>query len=413
MKILHFQSQVAATTTSKLVEALPSLNHEDHLGSLNMITTPYQSPWLNPTSSEASSLGSVLFDDRPLDLSEMDTIVNQIGCIDSWGSLDQTHETAKPLKTAAMQTSNAASDPHLDFLNAFVKKCNSTEDDVYGEVNAHGSFLQDVTRSLNTVPGYNIGPVIQQDLCGSIVHSEPREATENDSKDGLLKMPAKRSIGARPAHLRPTKRGALHHQNGPREISQREIHIQSERERRKGMNSLFERMRSLLPSAIQKADKSTIVSEIINYIHSLQQNLEDLNKKRVKMLSSPGSGTAHIKTEPASCAESVQSECTDTDSPVSLSLNDECTKQTSQVTLHFNGNDIFITVCCSHKANLLPSIIYVVEDHSLQIMSANVSTTDTVAFHCLHVKGLNTPDISVKQALMDALKKFVCSESQI
>ncbi|GLJ23892.1 hypothetical protein SUGI_0454020 [Cryptomeria japonica] len=409
--MLQFQSHVVAAASTG-VEALQSLNQEDHLGSLDMISTPYHSPWVNPTSS-SSSLGSVLFDDRPLDLSEIDIFVNQMGCLDSWASLEKSHEIARPLKTAEMQTSDAACDPQLNVLNDLVKKCNSTEDLFYGEVNPHGSFLQDVTRPLNNAPGYNLGPVIQQDSFGSVVNSEPREATENDIKEGVLKLPAKRSIGARTAQLRPNKRGALHHKSGEMEISQREIHIQSERERRKGMNNLFERMRALLPSPNQKVDKSTVVSEIINYIQSLQQNLEDLNKKRAKTVSSPGAGTAPIKTEPVNCAESIQSRCTDSDSPPSLSLNEESTKQAPQVALHFNGNDIFITICCSHKANLLPAIIYVVEDHKLQIMCANVSRTDTVAFHCLHVKALDTPGTNIKQALRDSLKKLVCLDNQI
>lgn len=401
--MLHFQSHLAAAPK---LEPLSTINHhDDPLRSVLNISSPYQSPWVNPPCF--SSPESIPFDEKALELSEMDTLVHQMGDIESWGTLDQAHCCVKPFNAASMQACSIISDHgQLDILNAFLKKHNPAED-VHVNLNPDTDFLPRA-RSANTL---HMDAVVQQDAFGSLL-SDDQEPTENKSKDHMLKVPAKRSSGTRPAQLRPTKRGAAAPQPDISGISQREIHIQSERQRRKGMNHLFEKMRSLLPNPTQKTDKSTTVSEIINYIQALHQNLEDLNKKRAKVLPSPRGGTIHVKTEPTS-AESIQSECTGSEDSLPVSSEEDCTKQTPHVTLHFNGNDIYITVSCLNKANLLTAIIFVVEDHNLQVISANFSATDTVAFHCLQVKALDTPDLVARQALKCALQKFVCSHTQI
>lgn len=401
--MLHFQSQLAAAPK---LEPLSTVNQsDDPLRSVLNISSSYQSPWMNPSCF--STPESVPFDEKALELSEMDTLVHQMGDIESWGTLDQVHGCVKPLVAGSMQACSIVSDPQLEILNAFLKRQNPAED-VHVNLNPDTDFLPRA-RSANVL---HMDAVVQQDAFGSIL-SDEQEPMENKSKDYMLKVPAKRSSGTRPAQLRPTKRGgAASSQQDVSGISQREIHIQSERQRRKGMNHLFERMRSLLPNPTQKTDKSTTVSEIINYIQALHQNLEDLNKKRAKMLPTPRGGTAHIKTEPTS-AESIQSECTGSEDSLPVSSEEECTRQTPDVTLHFNGNDIYVTVSCLNRTNLLAAIIFVVEDHNLQVVSANFSATDTMAFHCLHVKALETPDVVTRQDLKCALQKFVCSHTQI
>ncbi|OMO74672.1 hypothetical protein COLO4_26545 [Corchorus olitorius] len=68
--------------------------------------------------------------------------------------------------------------------------------------------------------------------------------------------------------------------------SEHEMHIWTERERRKKMRNMFSNLHALLPQLPAKADKSTIVDEAVTYIKSLQQTLQTLQKQKLEKLRS-------------------------------------------------------------------------------------------------------------------------------
>eukprot|EP01018_Ginkgo_biloba_P019655 Gb_11960 [translate_table: standard] len=247
--MMHFQSEVNSVI-SKLDRPLRNTNHGvDHEQSESLIS-PYQSvSWVNDPSA-------VLLDDKTMEVCEMDTLVHHIGDIGDWDQcLDQSHDAGciKPLKNAAISSHH---DTQFDILSALAKKCLSQSEDSVNNT----SFLPVAMRSVNPalIPSFNVDPSIKQpdphvQPChGSMQYSDPQESIENDCKAQVLKLPAKRS--GRAFQGRPFKRMAPQQLGIVREISQRETHIQSERQRRKGMNHLFERMRSLLPNASQKVN---------------------------------------------------------------------------------------------------------------------------------------------------------------
>nr|ADE76876.1 unknown [Picea sitchensis] len=187
--------------------------------------------------------------------------------------------------------------------------------------------------------------------------------------------------------------------NGPEtssSVSEREIHVLSERRRRSGMNQLFSKLHSFLPDQTAKTDKISVVAETINYIHYLQQRLRTRSNKRAG-----GADTA------------ASSESHETDNILSnTDSSDYAILPEISVKSHAD-KDHFITIKCAKKGNLLPSIILVAEGQNLEVMDAFVSTNDTVAFHCLHLKALHTLDAAGREAFMDTLNMLIKSELQI
>ncbi|KAK4341285.1 hypothetical protein RND71_039786 [Anisodus tanguticus] len=66
--------------------------------------------------------------------------------------------------------------------------------------------------------------------------------------------------------------------------SDHEMHIWTERERRKKMRNMFSNLHALLPQLPPKADKSTIVDEAVNYIKTLQHTLQKLQRQKLERL---------------------------------------------------------------------------------------------------------------------------------
>ncbi|KAH9302554.1 hypothetical protein KI387_014137, partial [Taxus chinensis] len=137
----------------------------------------------------------------------------------------------------------------------------------------------------------------------------------------------------------------------------RENHIVSERLRRNEMKELFARMRSLLPeNPTAKSDRASIVTETIKYIQSLKRGL--------------GLSLAP-KAHQTACDKSMYSKYSE--------WNDN-------LTVKYNGKDIFIAINSLNTANLLPSIILAVESHDMQVMDVSVSVTERLTFVSLRLK---------------------------
>ncbi|KAI3840541.1 hypothetical protein MKW92_010490 [Papaver armeniacum] len=205
--------------------------------------------------------------------------------------------------------------------------------------------------------------------------------------------------------------------------SDHEIHIWTERERRKKMRNMFSNLHALLPQLPAKADKSTIVDEAVNYIKTLQHSLQKLQKQRLEMLMG-GGGVATLTTptvidyEPSSSSLVLASNSptsntreaflADQDGPSSASLNinssssminDNMTFSSSSpnnslsvvpcinnvpstfqtwsspnVVLSVNGDDAQISVCAPRKPGLLTTSCYVLEKHKLEVVTTHVSS---------------------------------------
>ncbi|TYG80962.1 hypothetical protein ES288_D02G259200v1 [Gossypium darwinii] len=72
---------------------------------------------------------------------------------------------------------------------------------------------------------------------------------------------------------------------GSESDDEHDMHIWTERERRKKMRNMFSNLHALLPHLPPKADKSTIVDEAVNYIKTLQQTLQNLQKTKAREIN--------------------------------------------------------------------------------------------------------------------------------
>ncbi|KAJ9705078.1 hypothetical protein PVL29_003233 [Vitis rotundifolia] len=173
--------------------------------------------------------------------------------------------------------------------------------------------------------------------------------------------------------------------------SDHEIHIWTERERRKKMRNMFSSLHALLPQLPPKADKSTIVDEAVNYIKTLQHTLQKLQKQKLERLQ----GATTVNYEPSIITsqklafDSREAFLADQGSSSNLAITPSNSSNSlsvarvpavfqtwtsPNVTLNVCGNEAQISVCSPKKPGLLTTICYVLEKHKLEVISAHVSS---------------------------------------
>ncbi|KAG0578831.1 hypothetical protein KC19_4G052700 [Ceratodon purpureus] len=212
--------------------------------------------------------------------------------------------------------------------------------------------------------------------------------------------------------------------NGKRPVSQRENHIWSERQRRKGMNYLFSTLRSLLPHPTSKTDKSTVVGEIIKYIQSLQVKLEELTKKQQQVLAARTLSAFHNMdthrmdvTLPKAFVSNGLTLVDHSSDPSSMTAitalpppgRESCLASYlgSNVGLHVCGLNVFITTSSPRgRQGLLQQLLVTIHKHDLDVINANISTSNASIFHCLHCQASQEAEF-LNNALHSALQSVI------
>ncbi|XP_044490007.1 transcription factor bHLH95-like [Mangifera indica] len=195
--------------------------------------------------------------------------------------------------------------------------------------------------------------------------------------------------------------------NGGGESDDHEIHIWTERERRKKMRDMFTTLHELLPQLPPKADKSRIVDEAVKYIKTLQQTLQKLQKQKLERLQ----GVATFKYEPlpsiinsqklalnsreafladhgSSTNFTIEAATSNVNSTnlVSASLCPVVfqTWTSPNVVLNICGDEANISVCSPRKLGLFTTICCVLEKHKIEIISAQVSSNSNRRMSMIH-----------------------------
>ncbi|XP_075518355.1 transcription factor bHLH95 [Primulina tabacum] len=171
-----------------------------------------------------------------------------------------------------------------------------------------------------------------------------------------------------------------------------ELHIWTERERRKKMRNMFGNLHALLPHLPPKADKSTIVDEAVNYIKKMQETLEKLEKQKLERLH--GSKTTQqkpaVRSREAFLADQPSTKTIHPANPLMFSGPPVFKTWTSpNVTLNICGNDAHISICGQRKPGLLTAIFYVMEKHRLEVVSAQVSADGNRCMYTFHTRVIN------------------------
>ncbi|XP_009627647.1 transcription factor bHLH95-like [Nicotiana tabacum] len=178
--------------------------------------------------------------------------------------------------------------------------------------------------------------------------------------------------------------------------SDHEIHIWTERERRKKMRNMFSNLHALLPQLPPKADKSTIVDEAVNYIKTLQNTLQKLQKQKLEKLhcltATMNSNDFSIITsqkllesnnrelflaDQGSTSNSTAITPTNNNNNTTPLLNIPAVFQTwtsPNVILNVCGEEAHISICCLKKPGILSGICFVLEKYKIEMVSTQVSS---------------------------------------
>ncbi|CAL9041120.1 unnamed protein product [Musa banksii] len=206
--------------------------------------------------------------------------------------------------------------------------------------------------------------------------------------------------------------------------SDHEMHIWTERERRKKMRNMFSSLHALLPQLPPKADKSTIVDEAVNYIKTLQQNLQKLQKKKQER-------TGGVVYDEPSSAAALQSQASDTNreafladhgkfwpaamnSPTAVSVTrfpqSFQTWSSPNVVLSVTGEDAHISICTSRKPGLFSTILCVMEKHKLEVVSATISSDCFRSMFMIHARATGASDQFPETLMIEEIYKLAVGE---
>ncbi|XP_059289184.1 transcription factor bHLH95-like [Lycium ferocissimum] len=168
--------------------------------------------------------------------------------------------------------------------------------------------------------------------------------------------------------------------------SDHDMHIWTERERRKKMRNMFSNLHALLPQLPPKADKSTIVDEAVNYIKTLQHTLKKLQRQKLERLH--GMATTMNPSIISSSIISREAFLADQGSTNNATLSMPHlpaffqTWSSPNVILNVCGDEAHISVCCPKKTGLLSTICYVLEKHKIEVVSAQISSNQN---RCMYI----------------------------
>uniref|UniRef100_A0ACD5ZEK7 Uncharacterized protein n=1 Tax=Avena sativa TaxID=4498 RepID=A0ACD5ZEK7_AVESA len=182
----------------------------------------------------------------------------------------------------------------------------------------------------------------------------------------------------------------------------RELHIVTERERRKRMSEMFTRLHGLLPTLPDKVDKSSIVMEAIHYIKSLEGTLGELEKRKLEMQLAHGNfgaaasaGVSSSATPPAPppvvlpgggiwpAGAAPAPPVTVAAAPAPVVLQ---TWSGPNVVLSLSGNDACINVCVARRPGVLSMVMAVLEKHSIDVVTSGISSDTGRSMFTIHAR---------------------------
>ncbi|MCO5572061.1 hypothetical protein L7F22_025812 [Adiantum nelumboides] len=181
-------------------------------------------------------------------------------------------------------------------------------------------------------------------------------------------------------------------------MSQREVHILSERQRRKSMRESFSILQSLVPKLkLKHTDRITVLTEVITYIQSLRGTLEELERKKADMMELLGliskgkSRRRHANVE-GSITYVNSNDNGSSDEKGGDRSSGWCSLQNGErvamveVTVRMCGPDVFITLNTPHRRGVWSGVLSLLQKFSIEVSNATLATSGDSSFHCIHAK---------------------------
>ncbi|KAL1557953.1 transcription factor bHLH95-like [Salvia divinorum] len=182
------------------------------------------------------------------------------------------------------------------------------------------------------------------------------------------------------------------------EADEHELHIWTERERRKKMRNMFASLQALIPKLHPRADKTTIVDEAVEHIQQLQQTLGALEKLKEKKLKG-GSINLAACDIPGITGQSREAFMADHAStsqqppPPVAQLNPHSgrasftTWTSPNVVLNVCGIDAHISIACSPtKTGMMAYLGFMMNNHNLDLVSAHISSDSVMRNYMVHIR---------------------------
>ncbi|KAL1564475.1 transcription factor bHLH95-like [Salvia divinorum] len=163
------------------------------------------------------------------------------------------------------------------------------------------------------------------------------------------------------------------------ESEDHELHIWTERERRKKMRNMFSNLHSLLSHIPPKADKSTIVDEAVKYIKKLEHTLQELEKR--KLLSLKDSSLIQWREAFIGELQGPNPVFAGPEYPPIFN-----TWTSPNVILNVCGRDAQISVCSVRNPGLLAAVCFMLEKNNLEVLSAHISSDRATCIYMIHAR---------------------------
>ncbi|CAM0952905.1 unnamed protein product [Alopecurus aequalis] len=235
------------------------------------------------------------------------------------------------------------------------------------------------------------------DLVGATNKGKGVVKTEEEGEDGRSKGKISTAHVVAAAAAAVARDGGSGGRRGDREL-----HIATERERRKRMSEMFTKLHGLLSTLPDKVDKSSIVMEAIHYIKSLEGTLSELEKRKLEMqlarvkggaaanhgVSSsvapapvvlpvggigPAGGTPAPPVSVGSATAALM--------PVGLQ-----TWSGPNVVLSLSGSDACINVCVARRPGVLTMVLAVLDKHGIDVVTSGIASDPTRSIFTIHTR---------------------------
>ncbi|KAK4424205.1 Transcription factor [Sesamum alatum] len=238
---------------------------------------------------------------------------------------------------------------------------------------------------------------------------------EGDESGGKMLMDtgnseaAEKDVEAPPAAKGKKKRGGGQQGGGDGESDDHELHIWTERERRKKMRNMFASLHSLIPHLPARADKSTIVDEAVLYIKKLEITLSELERQKAQILKGKSANptacdlsmiTTPQQNLPIQSREAFLAEQGSTSNKSAVAVANPSslnplfefpaatfrTWTSPNVILNVCGRDAHISISSPKKPGLFTPIFFVLEKYKLEVVSAQVSSARDRRMCMIHAR---------------------------
>ncbi|KAI0494453.1 hypothetical protein KFK09_024591 [Dendrobium nobile] len=208
------------------------------------------------------------------------------------------------------------------------------------------------------------------------------------------------------------------------EESNRELHICTERERRKKMRNLFSNLHALLPDLPSKVDKSTIVDKAVSYIKALEQTLQNLQKQKLRQLmldlSPTSTATLESKVDLMADDQGKNSSSGNATAPMFSSPTVAVLPRlpicfqtwiSPNVVLNVASEEAFISICCVKKAGFLSAILFLLDKYKVEVVSAHFSSDNYSRSMCMmHARVAGVSDHFPETLMIEETYKSVVGE---